>query len=194
MNVEHGDRVRARVDREQQRVARGEDHLLIGVQHPRVAEIVRAASSGRKPADVLTAQRPVLVAEREDLVGVGRLGVGLDVHGPALRYPSCTRSRRRSGRQGNDADNECTAAHARGAYRWWNISALPSGSAKNAMWQTPVSRMSPWNSPPRCSSAARAAATSSTCSASASALARWPIPIFSPSMMLKVTLAVSTPA
>ncbi len=33
------------------------------------------------------------------------------------------------------------------------------------MWQTPVSRTSPWNSTPFASSSARVAATSSTCSA-----------------------------
>ena len=39
------------------------------------------------------------------------------------------------------------------------------GSAKNAMWQTPVSITSPKNSTPLASSSARAAWTSSTCSA-----------------------------
>jgi hypothetical protein len=43
--------------------------------------------------------------------------------------------------------------------------ALPSGSLKNAMWQTPVSNVSPSNATPFPSSSARAAATSSTCSA-----------------------------
>jgi hypothetical protein len=33
--------------------------------------------------------------------------------------------------------------------------SLPSGSLKNAMWQTPVSRMPPWNSTHLASSAAR---------------------------------------
>ena len=42
---------------------------------------------------------------------------------------------------------------------------MPSGSWKNAMWQTPVSNVSPWNSTPFASSSARAAATSSTWSA-----------------------------
>ncbi len=45
------------------------------------------------------------------------------------------------------------------------MSALPSGSAKNAMWQTPVSSVSALKGTPRCSSVARAPATSSTCSA-----------------------------
>ena len=49
-----------------------------------------------------------------------------------------------------------------GLYRWWSMSALPSGSWKNAMWQTPVSNVSPSNSTPFASSSARAASMSST--------------------------------
>jgi len=53
-------------------------------------------------------------------------------------------------------------AHSYGAYRWCSMRSLPSGSVKKAMWQTPVSRMSPANVTPLASSSARAAATSST--------------------------------
>src|SRR4051812_11510873 len=52
-----------------------------------------------------------------------------------------------------------------GAYRRCSIRSLPSGSVKNAIWQTPVSRMSPRNSTPFSSSSARRLATSSTCRA-----------------------------
>ena len=45
------------------------------------------------------------------------------------------------------------------------MSALQSGSEKKAMWQTPLSSVSPWNETPRDSSSARAASTSSTWSA-----------------------------
>src|SRR4051812_19126802 len=57
------------------------------------------------------------------------------------------------------------ADQSRGLYRWCSMRSLPSGSVKNAMWQTPVSNVSPVNSMPFASSSARAAATSSTCSA-----------------------------
>ena len=43
--------------------------------------------------------------------------------------------------------------------------SLPSLSQNSAMWQTPVSNVSPLNTTPLASSSARAAATSSTCSA-----------------------------
>src|SRR5688572_9303828 len=54
---------------------------------------------------------------------------------------------------------------SRGLYRWWSMSAFPSGSWKKAMWHTPVSNVSPSNSTPRPSSSARAASMSSTWSA-----------------------------
>jgi len=44
-------------------------------------------------------------------------------------------------------------------------SRLPSGSVKKAMWQTPVSNVSPWTSIPSSSSCFRAASTSETRSA-----------------------------
>ena len=55
--------------------------------------------------------------------------------------------------------------YVRGAYRLCNIRSLPSGSLKNAMWQTPVSNVSPRNSMPLASRSLRLASTSSTCNA-----------------------------
>src|SRR5918995_2903202 len=49
-----------------------------------------------------------------------------------------------------------------GAYRLCSTSWLPSGSKKVAMWQTPLSKVSPTNSTPFASNSARAASTSST--------------------------------
>ena len=67
---------------------------------------------------------------------------------------------------GTSSERSARAAQSsRGAYLRCSISALPSGSWKKAMWQTPVSKMSPSNSTPACSSAARASATSATRSA-----------------------------
>src|SRR4029079_19623624 len=62
-------------------------------------------------------------------------------------------------------DHESVLPSARGAQRWWSIRSLPSGSRKNAMWQTPESSVSPANSTPFVSSSARAAWTSSTAKA-----------------------------
>src|SRR4051795_2285643 len=45
------------------------------------------------------------------------------------------------------------------------MNALPSGSPNGAMWHTPVSRTSPWNSMPFVASSARASATLATRSA-----------------------------
>ena len=59
------------------------------------------------------------------------------------------------------------------------------------MWQTPVSRMSPWNLTPRSSSSLREAATSSTWSAIGLGLRSCCIPIFSGSYTLRVRLPVS---
>ena len=55
-----------------------------------------------------------------------------------------------------DADH--AAASGYGAYRLCSVSGFPSGSVKFAMWQTPVSNVSPWNCTPFASSSARAAA------------------------------------
>src|SRR5947207_609906 len=52
--------------------------------------------------------------------------------------------------------------HWCGAYLLCNISELPSGSLKNAMWQTPVSSVSPSNSTPRPSSSDRVSSTFGT--------------------------------
>ena len=41
-------------------------------------------------------------------------------------------------------DHACASSY--GAYRLCSVSGLPSGSVKFAMWQTPVSNVSPWNS------------------------------------------------
>src|SRR6266516_6080180 len=52
--------------------------------------------------------------------------------------------------------------HWCGAYLRWSISELPSGSWKNAMWQTPVSSVSPSNSMPLPSSSERVSSTFGT--------------------------------
>src|SRR5689334_1154647 len=88
---------------------------------------------------------------------------------------------RRSGRQAEDAtvevlrrldvlDRDADVVDAfdldhRGAYLRCSMNALPSGSRKNAMWHTPVSRISPSNATPRDSSSSRVCATSGTRSA-----------------------------
>ena len=59
----------------------------------------------------------------------------------------------------------------RGTYRPCSISGLPSTSAKNAMWHTPVSTVSPKNDTPLPSRCSRMPLTSSVCSATALVLA-----------------------
>src|SRR3954453_4794505 len=59
------------------------------------------------------------------------------------------------------------------AYLRCSISWLPSGSLKNAMWQTPVSKTSPSNATPRDSSSLRVSATSATRSAMCAVCGPW---------------------
>ena len=62
------------------------------------------------------------------------------------------------------------------------------------MWQTPVSKMSPMNVTPRSSSVARAASTSSTCSAIGLRLTWYSRPMRSGTITLNVRLPVSNSA
>ena len=63
--------------------------------------------------------------------------------------------------QGSISGGPSGRAYSYGAYRRCSMSSLPSGSAKIAMWQTPVSNVSPKNWTPLASSTARISATSS---------------------------------
>src|SRR3954447_9564376 len=74
------------------------------------------------------------------------------------------------------------------------MKALPSGSVKNAMWQTPESIVSARNSMPRDSSSVRAASTSSTWSAIGWLFGRYSMPSFFESTRATVRLPVSNSA
>src|SRR5439155_12507953 len=78
-----------------------------------------------------------------------------------------------------------------GAYRLCSIRAFPSGSEKNAMWQTPVSSVSPWNSTPAASSCSRAFTTSGTRNAIGQGFDANSSPSASGTMIPSVTLPVS---
>src|SRR5581483_11497687 len=116
-------------------------------------------------------------------VAVRREGVRVEA-GEIREAPVLVGGRRE--RQLAVAVERVDASHS-GAYLRCSISAFPSGSAKKAMWQTPVSSVSPRNSTPFASSSARASATSGTRSASSFGVARSSTPNFAGSQIPSVT-------